>query len=343
LVMSKLRVPKLCFAKMHSLSAVVLIVGLAMVTWRSATLDAQTTTGEQAAPRQTSTADQRETAAGGKMAFDVASVRQDKSAARPQSNVKLNNARNAYPPNGGVFTATNWPLATYITFAYKLSDQQMYVMAKSLPDWAFSDGFDIEAKSENHSPTKDQMRLMLQALLEDRFKLAGHMETRQLPVFGLVVAKPGKTGPQLKQHSEDSPCPALDAVPSVLSAPVETILRTWPPNCGHTRAIGDAKSVRLAGRNVSIGQLADELTGSGEFGDRVVLDRTGLTGTFDFVMDFAQESDRPAGGEESKIRTEDPLPTLQDALKDQLGFKLVKQNAPIECFLVVHVERPSAN
>jgi uncharacterized protein (TIGR03435 family) len=329
--------------KVHMLSAIVLIVGLTAVTSWSAPLDAQTTTGQQAAPMQTSTAQQWETAAGGKMAFDVASVRQDKSETKPQSNVKLNNLREAYPPNGGTFTATNWPLLAYITFAYKLSDQQMYVMAKSLPDWVFTDRFDIEAKSENHNPTKDQMRLMLEALLEDRFKLVGRRETRQLPAFGLVLAKPGKTGLQLKQHSADSPCPAQEAVSSVRSAPVETILRAWPPNCNHTRATGDSRGIRLAGRNVSVGQLADSLTGSGELEDRVIVDQTGLTGTFDFVMDFAEEAEPSAGGEGGKIQADDPLPTLSDALRDQLGFKLVKQNAPIDCFLVVHVEHPSAN
>lgn len=341
--MSGVAIPNLSAVRAHLLCAVVLVAGLTAVTWCSATLQAQTTTDEQAAPGQTLAANQWETAAGGKMAFDVASVKQDKSTAKPVSNVKLNNARNAYPPNGGVFTATNWPLATYITFAYKLSDQQMYVMSRSLPDWVFSDRFDIEAKSDNHDPTKDQMRLMLQALLEDRFKLVGHMESRQLPVFELVLAKPGQTGPQLKQHSQDSPCPATKSVASAASAPVETILRTWPPNCGHTRTIGDSRSERLAGRNVSISQIADELTGYGELDDRVILDQTGLTGTFDFVMDFSLEAGPSTEIGGNKIPAEDPLPILPDALKDQLGLKLVKETAPINCFVVAHVERPSAN
>jgi uncharacterized protein (TIGR03435 family) len=339
--MSESLVPKPRLVKVHLLSTVVLIVGLTAVTSWSATLEAQATTGEQVAPEQTSTADRWETAAGGKMAFDVASVRQDKSGRKPFSNVKLNNSREAYPPNGGVFTASNWNLVEYIVFAYKLSIQQANILIPSLPRWAVMDLFDIEAKSENHSPTKDQMRLMLQALLEDRFKLVGHMETRQLPVLGLVLAKPGKTGPQLKQHSADSPCPATHSVSSVASAPVEAILRTWPTNCGHTNGIGNSRSTRLAGRNISMGQLADALTNNGEgIGSRVIVDQTGLKGTFDFVMDFARESEHSA---DEDVTETGPLPTFLGAVTDQLGLKLLKKTAPMDCFVVVHVEHPSAN
>jgi len=329
---------------MHLLSAVVLIVGLTAVTSWSTALEVQTTTGEQVAPEQTSTADRRETAAGGKMAFDVASVRQDKSEAKPVSNVKLNNSREAYLPNGGIFSARHWNLLEYIAFAYKLSNQQANTLGASLPSWTNKDLFDIEAKSENHSPTKDQMRLMLQALLEDRFKLVGHMETRQLPVFGLVLAKPGKTGPQLKEHSADSPCPATNSVSSALSAPVETILRTWPPNCGHTRFSRIPGGSRLAGRNLSMGELAEALTNNGEgIGNRVIVDQTGLKGTFDYVMDFAKESEHSADEDVTKTRLEVPLPTFLGAVTDQLGLRLVKKTAPMDCFVVVHVEHPSAD
>lgn len=342
--MSESLVPKLCLVKVHLLSTVVLIVGLTAVTSWSATLEAQTTTGEQVAPEQTSTADRWETEAGGKMAFDVASVRQDKLSAKPVSNVKLNNAREAYPPNGGIFWARNYTLLAYIAFAYKLSEQQAFILFPSLPAWVTTDRFDIEAKSDNHSPTKDQMRLMLQALLEDRFKLVRHMETRQLPVLGLVPAKPGKTGPQLKQHSADSPCPATESVSSVTSAPVETILRTWPPNCRHTRDIRIPGGWRLAGRDVSMGEIADALNGEGEGrGNRIIVDQTGLKGTFDFVMDFAEESEHSADEDVTKTRLEVPLSTFQGAVTDQLGLKLVKKTAPADCFVVVHVEHPSAN
>ena len=342
--MGKSFVPRSALARTQSLRVVVLALSVAAVTLGTASLDAQQTTAEQTAPEQASSPDGGEAAAGGKMAFDVASVRQDKSEAKPQSNVKLNNSRTAYPPNGGVFTATNWPLVDFIAFAYKLTDRQVDVMAKDLPEWVFTDRFDIEAKSENHGPSKDQMRLMLQSVLEDRFKLVGRRESRDLPAFGLVPAKPGKTGPQLRQHSEDSPCPAQETVSPVRSAPVDAILKAWPPNCKHTTSTGDPGGVRLAGRNVTMGQIVDALTDFGEaLGSRVVIDQTGLTGTFDFVVDFAEASETRASGDAGKIMASTPLPTLQDAIREQLGFKLIKQTAPFDCFVVVHVDHPSAN
>lgn len=124
MAVSEFLVPKLHLVKVHLLSTVMLIVGLTAVTSWSAALDAQATVGEQAAPEQTPTADRWETAAGGKMAFDVASLRQDKLSAKPVSNVKLNNAREAYPPTGGIFWARNYTLLDYIAFAYKLSEEQ---------------------------------------------------------------------------------------------------------------------------------------------------------------------------------------------------------------------------
>ena len=337
--MGEFLVPKLRLTKVFR--AVVLIVGVTAFPSWSATLRAQTTTADNA---QTPTAPRWETEAGGRMAFDVASVRQSKSGAKPVSNVKLNNARTAYSPNGGVFSARNYDLLSYIAFAYKLSDQQAYLLFPSLPAWVTTDRFDIEAKSENHSPTKDQMRLMLQALLEDRFQLVRRRETRQLPVLALVPAKPGKTGPQLRPHSASSPCPATDSVSSVLSAPVKTILRTWPPNCHHTRDIRIPGGWRLAGRDISMAELADALNGEGEGrGNRIFVDQTGLKGTFDFVMDFAEESEHSADEDVTKTHTEAPLPTFLGAVTDQLGLKLVKNTAPVDCFVVVHVEHPSAN
>ena len=145
--------------------------------------------------------------AGGKMAFDVASVKQDTAAMTPQtvsSNFPLGPG-NMYTPNGGLFTATNYPLVSYIAFAYKMGTYQLKTLMPQLPKWVTSDRYDIQARASGN-PSKDQMRLMMQALLADRFKLAIHTETQQLPVFALVLVKPGKTGPQLQPYPDSSPC-----------------------------------------------------------------------------------------------------------------------------------------
>ncbi|HET6206507.1 MAG TPA: TIGR03435 family protein, partial [Terracidiphilus sp.] len=140
-----------------------------------------------------------------RLEFDVASIKQSKSGASPYSNFSISFGT-MYGPTGGIFSSTNRPLIDYIVFAYKMTPSQREDLMSQLPAWAVSDGFDIQAKSENHDPTKDQMRLMMQSLLADRFKLAVHTETRRVSISALVLVKPGITGPQLKPHVAEQSC-----------------------------------------------------------------------------------------------------------------------------------------
>jgi uncharacterized protein (TIGR03435 family) len=141
-----------------------------------------------------------------KLAFDIASVKENKSNSEPTSNVPLDRS-DTYSLNGGRLSATGQPLIAYLIFAYKVNVNETYGgLMRRLPAWAVTDKFDIQARTENQNPTKDQMRLMMQSLLEDRFKLAVHRENRQVPIFALTLIKPGKTGPQLKRHEATSSC-----------------------------------------------------------------------------------------------------------------------------------------
>src|SRR5580693_6852032 len=155
-------------------------------------------------------------AAGSKMAFEVASVKRDPGPFRPPNF-----------PVGGRFAA-DFSLTTYITFAYKLSvtSDQMQSMIAHLPGWVATDRFDIQARAEG-IPTKDQMRLMMQSLLADRFKLAVHFETQIVPVLALVLVKPGKTGPKLQPHSDGVPC---EATPTT-NGPIARDNTVFPPVC----------------------------------------------------------------------------------------------------------------
>src|SRR5215470_1477536 len=110
--------------------------------------------------------------AGGKRAFAVASVKVDSGPFR-SPNFPLDSG-DAYRPVGNRFSA-DFPLATYITFAYKLSlgPDQRQAMFAHLPDWVSTERYAIEARGEGF-PTKDQMRLMVQSLLAERFKLSVH-------------------------------------------------------------------------------------------------------------------------------------------------------------------------
>src|SRR5439155_25643923 len=107
-------------------------------------------------------------------------------------------------------------------FAYKLGQAEL----PGLPAWVYADRFDIEARAEGN-PTKDQMRRMMQALLADRFKLTTHIETQAKPALNLVLAKTGRTGPQLQVHSEkNESCSATSTAPTrgaaVLPSPPST-------------------------------------------------------------------------------------------------------------------------
>jgi uncharacterized protein (TIGR03435 family) len=265
--------------------------------------------------------------AGGKMAFDVASVKQDlvspTSAQARSSNVSLG-PEDRYAPTGGLLSAKNWPLLQYIVFAYKLSPSQTQATMSQLPKWANTNRYDIQAHASGN-PTKDQFRLMMQDLLANRFKLAIHYETKQLPVFALVLEKPGKLGPQLQLHPEDSPCSAAPTA-------------DFPIPCGALVVSNQPHTRRVSARNMSIGLIASSLV-EGNM-DRPVLDQTGLSGNFDFSIEFTPE---PNGPLPPTPQPEESGPTFVEALKEQLGLKLLSQTGALDVLVVDHIEEPSPN
>jgi uncharacterized protein (TIGR03435 family) len=275
-----------------------------------------------------------------KLQFEVASVRENKSDAKPTSNLPLDRG-DVYYPTGGVFSATNQPVIAYLIFAYKVNISEFRGgLMRSLPKWAVTDRFDINARTESQNPTKDEMRLMMQSLLEERFQLKVHREQRVVPIFGMYLIKPGKAGPQLKLHNLSSSCsvpiPVLKA-----GTTVETMVGLWPPGCGDGTEVRISKSrLREGGRDMTMSAIADWLTGSGDL-DRAIFDRTGLTGTYDFVFEFDPASSGREGV--SGAPTEDSGPAFLDAIKEQLGLQLKKQNGSASFFVVDHVEYPSAN
>jgi uncharacterized protein (TIGR03435 family) len=237
----------------------------------------------------------------------------------------------------------NFPLITYIAFAYKLADNQEQSLRSQLPKWALTDRFDIQGKTQSN-PTKDQMRLMMQALLAERFQLAVHYETRQVPILALVVDQPGKLGPLLQIHPDDSRCATTPVLPSPApTAPPQLLDTRFPPACGGIVGMppSAAGRVRAGARNVPMELIAISI-GEGEGVDRPVLDKTGLTGMFDFAIEFTPQlnASSPPGASSRRDLTG---PTFLEALREQLGLRLEPQTGPFDFFIISYVEESSTN
>lgn len=208
------------------------------------------------------------------------------------------------------------------------------------PEWFNSVRFNVEAKmssataDEMQKLNPNQLRLarqhMLQAVLVDRFRLTLHRETRDLPAYFLVIAK---NGPKLQE-----------AKPGYVGP-------NDMPDLAGDRAIDIAfitKGGQFTGQAVSIKTLVDTL--SREVG-RPVLDKTGLTGKYDFTFRFARDDLRlqaPQGAavsDQPALAVSDPSggPTLFTALQQYLGLKLETGKGPVEIMVIDHVERPSEN
>ena len=236
---------------------------------------------------------------------------------------------------------TNQALIVYLRFAYKLGQADLL----SLPGWVYNDRFDIEARAPG-IPTKDQMRLMMQSLLVDRFKLVSHTKRQMMPVLDLVLAKAGRTGPQLQAHAAKASCATastsqpVGAAPSAASTSSDAQLTEIP--CGRAGPMPAtvAGRGRLVGRSVTIGRIAALLMNPFTGLDRPVIDRTGLPGAFDFSLEWSLPAD-PASQPDS--RPEDTGPTFLEALQEQLGLKLKSSKGPVDVLVIDHVERPTEN
>ncbi|MGD0887805.1 MAG: TIGR03435 family protein [Acidobacteriaceae bacterium] len=285
--------------------------------------------------------------AGSHAEFDVASIRPAPPDAPPHDGYEIlnNPLLNPYaedaPPRGLI--SANASVVNYIIFAYKIYDvNQMHQLSEHLPAWARSDDYVIEARAVG-SPTRDQTRLMMQSLLAERFHLALHIETRPLPVYALVLDKPGKPGPQLQPHPANTPCP-VPSPDSPDSPPAKPALNSPPPPiCGMTTwRVGPLRHIRMI--NVTMEQIAGLLDGVGtilgDMGQRTLVDQTDLTGRFDLNIEFLPER---IGSPSFSTEADSFGPSVTAALKSQLGLRLVKQTAPVNIYVVDHIERPSEN
>jgi uncharacterized protein (TIGR03435 family) len=262
----------------------------------------------------------------GNPAFEVASVKPNKASDPGR--------RMLAPQPGGRLTATNVPVAELIRFAYELPNFQVL----RGPDWLNSDRFDVVAKAEG-DPSVAQKRLMLRRLLAERFKLIAHTETRELPIYALVMERrDGRLGPQLRRTKAD--CASGDRPSSDPGIGVSP--SNGPAPCGFFGfAPGtDMPSGRggLAFRGLTMPALAKILV---PMVRRSVSDKTGLAGYFDAEFDFMAELPPPPPPPGLPNPWTREFGTVFTVLPEQLGLKLDSRRGPVEVLVIDRAEPPT--
>lgn len=311
----------------------ILVSGWALAGAQAAPATAGTAAPSQAAPPAGQTApaqapssaaaDPAPAAAPAKIpVFAVASIKPDKSGS--------NGVRLMFGPDG--FSSSNVPLKFLIREAFGVNDDQI----SGEPDWAGVTNFDIDAKVDSSDVaamknlTFDQRRQMVLALLVDRFGLKYHQETKELSVYALVVAK---GGPKLQAAKPG------DTYPNGFKGP------DGKGAAGMIR-MSDGELTAQAVEISNLVRILSQQTG------RTVIDKTGLTGKFDFTlklptmhgpmpMPHPKDGATPGGDDASPDDTGEA--SIFTDVEEQLGLKLESQKAPLAVYVIDHIEQPSEN
>jgi uncharacterized protein (TIGR03435 family) len=254
---------------------------------------------------------------GATLAFEVATIKPNPDAG-PGLRIQLSPAH---------FSVTHGSPRDLIKFAYGIKTDDQVVGG---PGWMATESFDIQGKaSEADVAAFDKLgldekmtmsRLFLQTLLQDRFHLKTHIETRDLPVYALEVANGGS---KMKEVVAD-PLPAAGAHPA--------------PGA-HLPAIRMTGTNQVTATAWPMKEFAEWLSFSYEIADRPVIDETGLKGNYDFVLSgVSQKPPPPSDG-----TSQEPVVSIFAALPEQLGLKLIPRKAPVEVLVIESIEQPSAN
>ena len=217
-------------------------------------------------------------------------------------------------PGGLTYHGEGVQLRVAMTVAYTVTDRQI----SGGPSWMNTDRFDIEAKAARPR-TPDELHVMLQHLLEERFHLKVRRETREEPVWALVVDKGGSKMPAHNPEDLDHPPMGLQVV----------------------RGSDGSLCGGLAGHKVTMEYLAFTLSRST---DRTVIDRTGLPARYDLNLQFLPDAARtaaPDGGGAPAISPD--CADLPSALPKQLGLRLESAKGPVQFLVVEHAEKPTEN
>lgn len=227
-------------------------------------------------------------------AFEVASIKPNRSLGG-MSSIHLSKGR---------VSMENVSLKKVLLNAYGIPDDREYTI--NGPGWLATERFDIDATFPGDTPLP-RVRQMMQTLLAERFKLALHRETRQLPMYSLVIAKNG-----LKIH---------------------------PAEGGQGRTSGGPG--RLEATKITMQRLADLLAHSVGL---PVIDSTGVKGIFDFTLQWSPDETPKIGATDGNETAGVAGPSIFTALQEQLGLKLMSEKGPVEVLIVDHIEKaPTEN
>jgi uncharacterized protein (TIGR03435 family) len=277
--------------------------------------------------------------------FEVASVKP--SNPNPDPSNPLNMIALMLPQPGGRFTASNTPLRMLIMAAYELKQDAQLV---GVPPDLLTAKYDITARVAG-TPTLGMKELpqLLRSLLADRFKLKAHTESRQLPLYDLVLARSdGRLGPELKpSKSECSKADELaaDQGAALAKGDVARFVGKPGPCMVTTDTSGGPLNLLMRGDGQEMKQLIEVLS---QLTGRTVRDKTGLTGRYDFTMKMdlqmvlalAQRMGANIPAAAANIPQSDGS-SLTTALSEQLGLKLDSVRAPVDVVVVDSVEAPT--
>lgn len=283
------------------------------------------------------------------LAMVVISAASKTPAQKPRfevASIKPNRSGSSYLTSNGFqacnYVANNATLKTMVTFAYRLPSGQVLPLDRVIggPSWIETDHFDVESKRRNEadSISLDQVLLMVQSLLEERFQLRTHWSTQDLPVYDLAVAKDGLKLKKSENQTQLPPpagnpvlhCSGTPGGPPPLPAP-STGSSGGTETRGPITATFDSSGVSITSTGVTVSTLVDFLQG---YTDRPIINKTGLAGVYQFKLRFSPERlgvTRAASG-----------PSIFIAIQE-LGLKLESNKAPLDVLLIDSVQRPSEN
>ncbi len=255
-------------------------------------------------------------------AFEVASIKLNPDCAGDHQDEQFSPGRVSVT----CITLPNLIKAAYGTFANGPNSNPKRLRLFGAPDWMGSSRYNITAKAQGETPMDQMFGPMLQVLLEDRFRLKVHRETRELPVYTMTIAKGGLKILATKEGS----CIPLD---------LNHADQPSPNFCGRMTGKANGMHITDDAYGMSMAEIASRFLANRL--DRPVIDKTGLAGLFDAHLEFVR--DNAAATPDNPDAAADTAPSIFTAVQEQLGLKLSPDKGPVEVLVIDHVEKLSEN